>query len=186
MSWPVLILTAYVLLGLELGVREPLKLGPLSAAPSFLVPLVVFVALYAPAYTALFVAGALGLVVDLLTARGASAVVLPGPNALGFMAAAYFTLLARPIIMRRNAFTLIVLSMLATAVSGLVVVALFAVRGWYADDTVVRPLSELGERMLTALYTGASAALLSVVLLPMVPVFRFHDPHTRRPITRRF
>ena len=44
MSWPVVLLVAYVLFGVELALKHALSLGE-SIAPSFMVPFVVFVGL---------------------------------------------------------------------------------------------------------------------------------------------
>ena len=47
MTWAVFAIAAWLLMGAELGVRHALALGPSWVAPSFVVPLLVFVAMFA-------------------------------------------------------------------------------------------------------------------------------------------
>ena len=184
MNWVVALVVSYVLLGLEMGLREFLRLGPSTAAPSFVIPLVVFVALMAPPLPAMWMAVLLGLTIDLATPRGEAAAIVAGPHALGFLAAAYTVLTVRAVLLRRNPLTLMLVSGLAAAIAGLVVVAIFAVRMLYADAHSFRPLGELGYRMLGALLTMLTGLGLSAVLFPMQSWFGFQDP-LRRSFGRR-
>jgi rod shape-determining protein MreD len=180
----VVLVVGYVLMGLELGLREFLRLGPSTSAPSFVIPLVVFVALLAPPLAAMWTALLAGLVVDLATARGDAGTVVVGPHALGFLAAAWAVLAVRAVLLKRNPLTLMVVSGVAAAISGLVVVALLGVRLLYTEALGFRPLEELGYRMLSALLTMGSGLALSAVLFPMQGWFGFQDP-MRRGFTRR-
>lgn len=185
MRWPVVVMVGYVLVGLQMGlVNEFLRLGHTNAVPSLIVPFVVFVALFAPPLPALWTALLLGLTIDLASPRG-TGVIIAGPHALGFTLAAYLVITVRPIMMRRNPLTLMVLSIIASALAQLVVVAIFSFRGIYPDPFAWFPMRELIERLLSSLYTGATGLLLAFVLFPTMPMFGFNDAHLRRPLGRR-
>ena len=95
MKWPLPLLLGYLLLALEAPVREALRLGPTAASPSLVFPLVVFIALLASNGAAMWTALLIGLAVDLTTLRGPGAIVIAGPHALGYAAAAYTILTLR-------------------------------------------------------------------------------------------
>lgn len=178
-------IVGYICIVLDLVLREALKIGPAGsagAAPSFVLPFVVFVALYSPQLTALWTALIMGLIIDLLTPRGAEAIVVAGPHALGFAAAAYFVLTVRSMLVRRNPLVLVVLSVVGMAIAQLVVVSLLSFRAFYPDPVTWRPLRELTDRMVASFYTAGSALVLSVVLWPLIPLMGFADPQARRGV----
>jgi rod shape-determining protein MreD len=183
MSWPVMLVFGYALVGIELVLPAELRLGSSGVAPSFVVPFVVFVAMFAPATRAYWTAIILGLALDLLTAWGGD-VVIPGPKALGLLAATYLIVTVRTII-NRNTLALIVFSIAAMALSQIVVVTIMTFRSIY---TVPAPAwharEELVQRMLSALYTGASAAVVGLLLFACFSLFRFQDPYSRRTTAR--
>ncbi len=186
MRWPVVVIFGYVLLGLELTVKRALAIGPpgaASIAPSFIVPFIVFLALSAPLVPTLWVALVLGIAVDFCSPDEGGAVFVIGPHALGYMAGAYFVFTMRGL-MRRHWLSLIFLSVLACALAELVVVAFYSVRGMYNPSGFVA-WRELLRRVMGALYTSATATLLSAILLPMSGLFGFQDPHQRRFAARR-
>ena len=189
MRWPVVVLVGYVLVGLQMGLGEFTRLGYTTAVPSLIIPFVVFVALLAPTLGAMWTALLLGVTIDLASPRGPSGVIIAGPHALGFLLATYLVITVRPIMMRRNPLTLMVLSIFASALAQLVVVAIFSFRSVYPDPFAWYPVRELIERMLGSLYTGATGLLLAFVLFPMMPVFGFHDSRGggsgQRPLGRR-
>lgn len=184
MRWPVVVLVGYVLVGLQMGLNELIRLGQTTAVPSLIIPFVVFVALLAPPLPAMWTALLLGLTIDLATPRETGAIVA-GPHALGFLLATYLVVTVRPIMMRRNPLTLMVLSIIASALAQLVVVAIFSFRMVYPDPFAWYPRSEMFARMLGSVYTGATALLLAFVLFAMMPLFGFNDAHLRRPLGRR-
>lgn len=177
MSWPVVLVFGYILLGLELVLPGVLRLGPSTVAPSFVLPLVIFIAMFAPPSRAYWAALLLGLSLDLLTPWGGNLVV-PGPRALGFLAAVYLVLTVRTII-NRNTLALIVFSVLGSVLSSIVVVALLTFRSVYSAPDPWHAREELVQRFLSSLYTGGTAALLSIILFSAIGLFRFQDPYTR-------
>jgi rod shape-determining protein MreD len=177
MSWPVVLVFGYLLLGIELVIPGVLRLGPSTVAPSFVLPFVVFIAMFAPASRAYWTAIVLGLSLDLLTPWGGN-LIIPGPRALGFVAAVYLVLTVRTII-NRNTLALIVFSVLGGMLSQIVIVALLTFRSMYSGPTPFLPREELVQRIMASLYTGGSAALLSLLLFSVIGLFRFQDPYTR-------
>ena len=191
MKWPLPLLLGYILLALEAPVREALRLGPTHAAPSLVFPLIVFLSLMASSNAALWMAFLIGLAVDLTTLRAPGAVVVAGPHALGYTAAAYMILTLRPMVMRKNPITMVALSVAGEILAALVVVAVFAVRrtlwhGAWSDDLFDSLLSEFGQRCVGACFTGIAAVVLAGAFYPLIPWFGFQDPAARRTFTRRY
>jgi hypothetical protein len=182
MRWTLVLLCAAVLLGIEQAVKGSLAVGQTVIAPSFVLPLVVFVALFAPPLTALWTALLIGVVVDLGTVwgDGVNPLVVVGPTALGNVVGAYFVLTVRALLFRRNPITLMAMSVGAAALAGLVFVAIHSIRLMYTDAYTFHGLSQLGQRLLAAVYTGGVALVLAFALFPMMPLFGFHDPRERR------
>ena len=177
MNWLAFVIAAWIALGLDVGLAG--ALSPLSGEirPSFAIPLIVFVALQAPARSALWAALLLGLVVDLLNPMprvGGGVVTVVGPHAIGFLVGAQFVLAMRGIVIARNPLTMIILAILAAAIAAVVVVAFFTVRDFYPGHTIDwRATHELIVRLLSALYTGASALALSFPLFGLASLFGF-------------
>jgi rod shape-determining protein MreD len=191
MKWPLPLLMGYLLLALESPVREALRLGPTAASPSLVFPMVVFIALLASSTAALWTAWIVGMAVDVTTLRGSGAIVVAGPHALGYLAAAYLILTIRPLVMRKNPITLVLLSIAGEGMAAVVIVFLFAVRrtlwhGTWADDIQSSLMSDLWQRIIGACYTGAAAAVLAAVLFPLTTWFGFQDQSLRRAFTRRY
>lgn len=191
MKWPVPLLLAYLLLALEAPLREAVRIGAPGASPSLVFPLIVFIALLAPAGAALWAALLIGLAIDLTTLRGASAVVVAGPHALAYLAAAYLVITVRPMVMRRNPLVLAVLSMAGLLLASVIVVFVFALRrtlffGTWADDMAGSLTADLWHRMLGALLTGISALVLSAVFFLLQKHFGFQDAAIRRPFSKKY
>ncbi len=189
MNWPVVVVVAYVMLGLELALKPALAIETPGIAPSFVIPLVAFIALHAPAMPALWVAVALGAVLDLtnpmLSADGRQEVTVLGPMALGCLAAAYMALTIRGVLVRRNPLTLIVLAGLFALVANLVAVALLSVRSMYDGALVFQPVQELLRRSASAGYTGLATIVLAAVLMPLSGLFGFQQETHGRRMARR-
>jgi rod shape-determining protein MreD len=177
LSWIVFLVMTWVAFGLELGLRDALRLAPGDIAPSFVVPLMVFVALSAPPKQAVWAALILGVLLDLTSlvprTDAASMLTVLGPNAIGMLIAAQFVVAVRGMVIRRHPLTLTVLSIAAAAVVQTVVVAFFTVRDLYGDPILFRPTGELVSRLLSALYTGATAFAWALLLRPVDALFRF-------------
>lgn len=183
MNWIVFLVVSWVAFGLEVGFRDALRLAPGDVAPSFVVPLLVYIALSAPPKQALWGALLIGALLDLtwLIPRDdlAEATVL-GPNALGAVIATQLVLSVRGMVIRRNPLTLVVLSVAAGAVMAVVVVAFMTLRELYGDPIRFSPTGELWTRLLSAAYTGVTAIAWAVVLRLMEPVFGFHHDRGMR------
>lgn len=182
MNWIVFALFAWIAFGLEIGLRPLISPGDGSIAPSFVIPLLVYVSLWAPARTALWAALILGLGADLLSsidlAPSGNATII-GPRAIGYLLGAQLVIASRGVVIGRSPVTMVVLSIGAAFVAGVVAVALFTLRSFY-DPVVWSPGHQLGVRFFSALYTGVSALALSFVLIPLGSAFQFpHAPGAR-------
>ena len=186
MRWPVALLAGYLLLALQPPVCEALRLGSTSAYPSLILPFVVFIALFASPTAALWTGLFAGLAIDLSTPRGDAALIIAGPHALAYLAAAAFVLRTRPLVMRRNPLTLAVLSILAGTIAALIINLLFAVRRVLWGDHFADPLlGDLWQRLIGAAYTGGAALILWAILTPLARFFAFQEQGARRPFVKQ-
>lgn len=188
MRWPVAVFAGWVALGLDVGMGRHLAPGQSHVAPSFVLPLVVFVALNAPAIPTMWTAFLLGLFLDLTSFRGESATITVGPHVFGMLAAAYLVQTLRGVMMRKSIVALVVLSIPAKLLAGVVTVFLLTLRSMYTGGlgagVEFGPMGELWRALLSALVTGFSAAAVGAVLIPLHGVFHFHDASGRRYVTR--
>lgn len=174
--------------GLQVGLGELLAVGEGAIKPSFLLPLLVYVALFAPTLAVQWAALAVGLAIDLtwsvpLSNGGAATIV--GPASLGCLAAAHLVLSLRASMMPRNPLTLGFLTLLAGVVTHVVIVALLTLRDAY-DPLAWRATAELITRLGSALSSGLVAILLALILLPLSPLMGFPASTTpRRSPARR-
>lgn len=164
----------WLAMGFETGLKGTLavRLGSVTAAPSFVLPLAVFIALCAPPMQAMWVCLALGLLMDLTAPQmtvGDDLVVI-GPYALGFAAACQLVLAMRGVVIRRHPLAVVMLSILAAAVMQIVVTAIFTARHAMGDQIIWNPSQELMARLLSAVATGATALVIAVLLSPMAPL----------------
>ncbi len=186
MNWLPFAVAAWLLFGLELGVADLVaqRFGTVTLQPGFVLPLAVFVALGAPQVQAVWACLLLGLVMDLtrpvFTAASTELVVL-GPHALGYLVAAQLVLALRSVVIRRNPLTMGVLTVLASIVASLVVVAAFTIRSLFGDAVVWSPGTELAGRLGSSFYTGAVAVLLGWALIRLSPAFGFNLGHRHIP-----
>ncbi len=182
--FPVLVtVLGWLVLGLEAGTRGVLSvaIGPLSAAPSFAIPLMVFICICAAPAQALWSALGLGLATDLIWQypTAAEPLTVMGPNALGFVCAAQFILAVRGLVIRRNPLTVGAVAIPAAAILHIVVVAVLTLRHAWDPTIVWAPTTELGARMISALLTGASGLVLGVLLMPLAPALGMSAGPTR-------
>jgi len=182
--WPVYLAALWLMLGLDVGLRTQLQLGP-SSAPSLTLVLVTFVAMWAPKIHALYAALIAGICLDLLGTHvapgGTSAVSVVGPGALGAVLGALTVLTMRAMVERSNLFALPTLAVVQAALTGLVIVFCFSVRSVYDPSISFDAVPELLSRGLSALATGIAAIPLSLVLRPSGRLFGFSaHHHTRR------
>lgn len=167
MNWVVFAIVAWVLFGCQVGLRDVLQLGDSSIAPSFVIPLLIFVALWARQGTALVAALLIGVMLDLIhtwpTERGQDIVIL-GPWAFGCMLAAYTTLNLRTMMFRKSIITIAILCIIGAAIAQIFGLALLTVRSTYDDIVLPSAAAELWPRLASAVYTGATALLIAPVL----------------------
>ena len=179
----------WLVLGLEAGTKGVLSfpVGPASASPSFMIPLMVFICICASPQHALWSALFLGLGVDLAWQYPAAAepMTVLGPNALGFVLAAQFILAVRGLVIRRNPLTVAAVSIPAAAIVHIVIVAILTVRQSWDTTLSWAPTSQLAARMLSALLTGGSGLLLGVLLMPLAPALGMNSGLARHTSSRR-
>lgn len=187
MSLGAFALALWIAIGLDQGIAPIFRVGQSGVEPSFVLPLLVFVGLFATARSASAAALVAGLCIDLLspiTLPDGSIGVLPGPHALGMLLAMQLVLGARGLVFLNSPVTLVVLTPLAGAVAQIVTTSVFAVRELY-DPIGFAAASELGRRILSALLSGGSAVLVWLLLMPVVRWFKFDAPHVGRWTGRR-
>jgi len=181
--WPVFLAALWLALGLDVALREPLQLGP-NAAPSLTMILVAFVAMWGPRLHAVYAAVCAGVALDLLSAKvapgGTSAVTTLGPHALGATLGAFTVLTSRAMVERSNPLALPVMAATLTALTHLVVVFCYAVKGLYDPAISFSAGPELASRGVTALYTGLAALPVGLMLRPTARLFGFSGQHGRR------
>lgn len=163
-------ITAWVFLGLEVGLRDLLRLGHTGIAPSFVMVFVAFIAMSAPARSALWAGLVLGVLSDIttrvaLTTPGGSGIVL-GPHAVAYLAAVQLVVAVRGVMMRRNPLTLGFLALVAALIAAVVLVAVMSLRRLF-DPLLWDATGELGARAGSAVYTGVVGTLLAFALFPM-------------------
>jgi len=172
-NWVAFAIVAWIALGLETGLRDALRLGSTSVAPSFVVPVAVYIALSTPPRTALWANIVLGLLLDLTwllpRADGPQAHVI-GPYALGMVTATQLVLAMRGLVIRKNILTHAVLSALAAAAMHSVVVAILTLRTIIGDAIQIDPTQQLFVRLLSSAATAATGLVLGFALLRLDPL----------------
>lgn len=177
MNWFVLLFVAWIGFGLETALLPIFDAGDSGVHPSVVLPLLVFVALYAPRKHALWCAIVLGVSMDLLTPikhYNGGPVTLIGPYALGYLLAAQFIFSVRGMVVRRNPLTIAVLSIFASLIAQILVVSIITVRALAGDNIAWKAGDALMDYMLSSLYTGAGAVFLSFIFFALTPAFGFH------------
>lgn len=178
MRWPLFLVLVLIGLVLEISLRSALTLPSLGRiSPSFVAPLVVFVALSAPRMTALWACWITGLMMDLCApppfySAGAH---LIGPWSLGLVLAGFIVVQMRTMVFRRHVVTIVFLTVLAMVSVGVVTVTLYTVRSWYETDLrgAFNPLVELIRWTGIALYSGLLAVVLGWLLSLSQPLWSF-------------
>lgn len=181
-------LAVYLFWGFDAALRGPLALGNTAATPSFMMVLLVFLAVHGPVKTVPWVGLALGLCVDLLVARpiyeAQAIATIIGPNAIGFFAASHAVLALRGLMLRRNPFAFLFLCAAGTMLAQLVVVAIMTLRSLLDTAMPAAPSAELLARAGSAVYTGVISLVLGPLLHLAVGWFGFADPFSRRSLRR--
>lgn|GEM_PF-382944 len=174
MNWIVFFLGSWVMMGLELGLRDGLQLGATGAAPSFVLLYLVFLALSAPRSTAVWTGLILGLMLDLTrampAANGLSVVTSIGPMALGGAMAAYTVTMVRGAVYQRNPIAAPVIVALAVFLAHLVSIALLATRSWYDPSVTIVATTEVAFSALVAGYTALVAFVVLILFGRAMPL----------------
>ncbi|MFK7759848.1 MAG: rod shape-determining protein MreD [Phycisphaerales bacterium] len=177
MNWFVLLFVAWICFGLEMALLPVFDAGASGVSPSVVLPLLVFVALYAPRKHALWCAVVLGISMDLLTPishDNGGPVTLLGPYALGYLLAAQFIFSVRAMVVRRNPLTIAFLSVLASLIAEILVVAIITMRYVAGDNIAWDAGDALIDHTMSSLYTGIVALFLSFLFFALTPAFGFH------------
>jgi hypothetical protein len=193
MNWIAFGVSAWVMLGLELGLRDLFRLGSSGAgegvAPSFVLAHLAFIAMYASPSVVHWSSLILGLLLDLTfpveLRDGAGVCVVIGPYSLGCLLGGQLVVTMRGLMMRRNPLTLAFLAVLASLVTNVTVVAFHTVRGMLGSEALWSPTTELVSRLGGSLYTGVLALVLSLLLFPLSPLMGFETVQGRRFAARR-
>lgn len=167
------ILVVWFAFGLELGLREALRLRDLPVAPSFVFCCLTLVAMFASRTTVRWSALGIGLLMDLLNAvqiqESLSEVRVVGPYMISFLVGAEVILLVRSSTIRRNPLTLGFLAGVGALAAAIVFVCVMTMRGWFLDNLQWSIWFQLWTRILSALYTGMLGVVLAFGLLPLAP-----------------
>ena len=193
MRWPIFAVFALIGVTLEtslLGVFSLRSLG--NVTPSVVACLVVFIALLAPRWTALWACWVLGLLMDLCAPpyqdTSGHVFQLIGLHAVGYVAGCFLILHLRTMMFRRRVVTISMLTFVCviavTAVAGVV----YLVRPWYGQGLV----DPAGVGALKALLRGVGVAVYSLLLaIPVgwllvrtIPWWGFHATAHRSPALR--
>ncbi len=183
MNWLSFGVCAWVAVGLELSLKDALRLGPQPIAPSFVFVLLTAIAMGAPGRVVLWSSLIMGVLTDLTTVmpvtNGGAAGVVVGPHAVAFVLGTQLVMTLRGVMIRRNPLTMGFLAMCGSAVAQIALVAVYSLRSLY-DPVVWHASSELWARLGSSVYTGVLGALLALVLLPLSPFLGIAGPQQRR------
>lgn len=180
MNWPVFAIFAYLLLGLERGLRDALAIGPVQ--PSFLLAFGAYIALSAPPMHAVWACLVLGLTLDLTGGwpmLAGSAQPLIGPYALGGVLMAQVILTLRGKLVRHHLATLSVLTFFGVLAAQIVVVALLSIQSLTGASLAFAPGRELLVRLGSAGYTALLALPLGLLLIAAAPLLGFANNSPR-------
>ena len=184
MKWLMFALVTWFALGLETGLKPALQLGPTPIAPSFLIPVAVVVAMFAPSAVALWSCLLIGVLADLtwsIPRTDSGLATMLGPYSLGYLLAGQLVLALRGVMVKKNPLTLGFLAGSAAVVVNVVVVAIITLHTALYDEPIKwSPTTQLLSRLSAALYTGAIATLLAPFLLAVAPYMGLQTPGTRR------
>lgn len=172
MNWLLFAILAWLMLGFESGFRAALQIGSLAIAPSFVLVLVVFIALWARTSAVLGAALVMGFFLDLLYVQqttGGESVAVVGPWALGCMLASYTVLNFRNMVFRTSPLTMAFLCTLGAAIANILVLAILTIRARYDVLVMPSPASELWQRLGAAVYTGVLGLVMAPALNWIAP-----------------
>lgn len=184
MRWTVFAFFAYVFLALDTGLRPMLEIGSgeRGVAPSFLLILMVWVAMMGPGHAVRWAALVLGLLLDLASsyaASGGGIAVVAGPYALGFVLGAALAVQLRGLVYRRHPLHTGVLTLLSGACAFVPAVFLLTMRrivgtGLGSEHVIVWSASDqLVHSFLTVFYSALVAVPVGWALNRVAGLFGF-------------
>lgn len=183
MRWTVFLVAGFVVIVLQLSLREVLTLHSVGEVkPDLVACLATFIALFAQRGAALWACWLLGLAMDLAPSKGETEWHLIGPNALGYVFGGYLVLQLRAMVFRRRAVTTGFLTLLFVLAAGIIATFLLTVRHWYIPDTPLyrSPLGELWQVCKVALYSGIVGIPFGWLLQLTIVMWNFHGGGGRR------
>jgi cell shape-determining protein MreD len=189
MRWTLFALVAFFACALDAGI-EPLiviNVAGYDVFPSFMLLLTGFVALWASQASALWAGLILGLLTDCLVrlpgTDSRQVIALVGPNALGFLLAAYTVVQIRGVFKRESALALAICVFLAGIMALLMTVMIITARGLYTEPIPGwHGLGQLARGMMCLVYTSLLALPLGWLLGKTLPIWGFENagPSTGR------
>ncbi len=182
MRWPLFLIVAYILLGLQTGLRALFSFGD-GIWPDLILILAVFVAMFAPRMTVAWAFLFLGILTDLTTSvRAGSAgadLVLLGPSTLACVVGSWVALQLRGVV-RRSVLGAATLVFLVGIFIHLVAVAVLTMRAmpWPLGEPIANwsAADELVRRFGSLLYTTCTSLLLIYLLGRLQHAFGFVVP----------
>lgn len=175
MKWGIFAVVLLICLAIDTSLIAIFQIELLGGMvkPSALALLALFVSLWAPKGTALWACVLIGIFVD--ASSPIASRVYFGPHIVGFAFAGLLMAYLRGIVMRRELFAFVCLSVIFTLALSIVVVAVLTIRSWYPNELGQwSPLSELGRRALSSIYTGLFAVPFGWLLMKTSRLWAFH------------
>ena len=183
MIWPVFLAAMWLAVGLDIGLRDFVQLGP-NSAPSLTLILVAYTAMWAPRLHALYAAVVAGVCLDLqggqVVPGAIDSTTTHGPTALGATLGAFTVLTARAMVERANVLALPAMTFALCVLTHLVIVFCFAFKGLYDPAIAFDAGSQLFTRFVSSLYTAVAAVPIGLVMTPMTRLFGFSQSSSRR------
>ena len=174
----VFIIFLVVVVVLDTRFMEALRIG--AVIPSLAGTLAVFLVLCAPRRSALWACLALGLLLDFSEFAlfdGGRPYHLIGPYTLGFLFGANLVQPLRSMVFNRNPLTFGLLTFIFLVGVTIIYLALWRVRGFYPGSPppwgIDGVMSELGRRLMWALYSAVIAVPVGWALVRSTPIWGF-------------
>ncbi len=177
MNWLVFVITSYLFLLLQMGLKPLLGIpDAYGASPNFLLILAVFVGLSAQTKTVAWGMLTLGILANLIPGPEVSGTIL-GPVALGYLAGAFAILQLRTLVFRESVISLAIMVFFVGIIIQLVTVMLYTGRGLplFLNEPIPNwsAIDELFQRFWELLYSAVAAVPLGIILMQLQPSFKF-------------
>jgi hypothetical protein len=189
MRWPVLAVSAYLVLAAQFGMARVFETDHGYVEPRLVLLLAVYIGLWAQPNAVMIVWGILGLGMDLITtwqaqsvaAEGPIQFALIGPYTLGFLGGAYVLLSCRGVLLSRHPLAMGSMVFISGLAVQLIVVGVMSLRMWYDQPApVFTPTSELMIRSAAVITTAIIGVIVAMPMNAMSPLFGFEGTRGRR------